>query len=211
MPRIGPTPRRRSSPGSGRDSFAGARLLLAVDRRSRLCPSRRASGRARATSRRRLALLDRAAVPLADARGPVRDPDDRRPLADLARACRRDLARLAGRADVPSPPIRAGLSCRAEGATRRGEPSAARRGGGLPLPRECRRAAERERAGTVAVVVPPVSTEDGAPPLGIKGRLANQLVPLGARGGVATRIGLPGGCRPVSSTAVILPTQYGEK
>ena len=116
---------------------------LAIGARSRAhgCSCRgwavgpRAARTAFATSGAVSLALDRAAGRLAEARGPGRCPGDRRPLADLARACRCDLVRLAGRASVPSPPFGAGLSGRDEGATRRGEPSAARRGGGLPLPR----------------------------------------------------------------------------
>ena len=75
------TPRLRSSPSTARDSFAGARLLYAVNRRSRFCPSRRAPRRARATFGAVSLMLDRAADRL---RRPVRCPVDRRPLARLA-------------------------------------------------------------------------------------------------------------------------------
>jgi len=180
-PLLASTRSARLASGSG--SFAGARLLLAVARRSRLCPSRRASRRARATSgavslrstappSRSLTLADRGGVlPIGD-----RSPTSPAPLA------RPRPARWPG--SVPSPPIEAGLSCRAEGATRRGEPSAARRGGGLPLPRGYRRAAERKRAGTVAASGPHSSIAGrSAAPSGINGRPANQLVPFGARGG----------------------------
>ena len=98
--------------------------------------------------RRRLASLDRAAGRL---RRPGRCPVDRRPLADLVRAYRRDLARLAGR---PRPRSSGGAI---SNSMRRGEPSSARRGGGLPLPRESRRAVKRKRAGTIAAVGPPPS------------------------------------------------------
>ena len=83
--------------------------------------------------RRRLALLDRAAVPLAMARGPVRCPCDRRPLADLARACRPDLARLAGRA-FAHPPRTGGTPIRQRHRPVRGSRAEPGAGGGQAPP-----------------------------------------------------------------------------
>ena len=84
--RAAETARRRSS-----RPYAGARsrpraCSLAAAGRSRLCPSRRASRRARATSGAVSLPLDRAAGGLASARPPGRFPAGRRPLADLADA-----------------------------------------------------------------------------------------------------------------------------
>ena len=144
------TPRLRSSPDSDRDSFAGARLLLAVDRRSRFCPSRRAPRLARATSG---AVSLRSTAPPACSlrlagRCGILSIGDRSPTSP---ALTRDLARLAGRARPR--PSGGAITNR----MRRGEPSAARRGGGLSLPRGSRRAAKRERAGSVTAAGPPLS------------------------------------------------------
>ena len=113
---------------------------LAIGARSRAhgCSCRgwavgpRAARTAFATSGAVSLALDRAAGRLAEARGPGRCPGDRRPLADLARACRCDLVRLAGRASVPSPPI--GRGYLAVTKAQRGGGSRAQRGAGEGFP-----------------------------------------------------------------------------
>ena len=184
MPCTGSTPRLRSSTGSRRSSFAGARLLLVVDRRSRLCPSRRAPRRARATSGAVSLPLDRAAVPLAEARGPVWCPVDRRPLADLARASgATSPGSLAGLASRPRPSGRGYL---AAPKAQRGGGSRAQRGAGVgsPSPEN----SGEQRSGSEPVQSQqlgrtPVSQDEAPPPSGINGLLAYCQVPFGARGG----------------------------
>ena len=137
MPWLELTPRLRSSPDSDRDSFAGARLSSAVDRRPWLCPSRRAVRRARATSGAVSLPLDRAAGRL---RRPGRCPVDRRPLADLARA-----------SGATSPGSLAGNAHPPEASPCQGEPGEARRGGRTSAPR------------TISGL-PPFADADQAPP-----------------------------------------------
>ena len=106
-PLLAVTRSARLAPGSG--SFAGTRLLLAVDRRSRLCPSRRAPRRARATSG---AVSLRSTAPPADfaGRSGVLAIGDRSPTSPGS---------LAG----PVPAYRAGLSSIERGGGSRSEPA----------------------------------------------------------------------------------------
>ena len=128
-PLIASTRFARLASGSG--SFAGAWLLLAVDRWSWFCPSRRALRRARATSG---AVSLRSTAPPADfaGRGGVPLIGDRSPTSPAPPARPRP-ARWPG----PFPPIGRGYHQSNE----EGEAGRNRRGGGIPLPRYSRRAA----------------------------------------------------------------------